>query len=102
MGMKQFRTNDCARRTCLQAPGVLAMLANVRRERPRVQFRRIAAESRLGRLLDKLHVPPRLRADCASVVVGEAAPIQSVFGDVVPLFARDFASFAADAECGIG
>src|SRR5213592_786101 len=38
----------------------------------------------------------------AGVVVGEATPIQAVVPEIIPLFARNLACFAADAERGVG
>ena len=56
----------------------------------------------LSVLLDKHHVPPRGCAEVAGVVVGISRPNEAVIGHLVPFFARDFASFAADAHSRIG
>src|ERR1700751_2600897 len=45
--------------------------------------------------------PSRI-AHGSCVVVGEAAPVQPIDRNIVPLFAGDFAGFAADAQSGIG
>ena len=41
---------------------------------------------------------PRRRAKVASVVVGISRPRETVIRHVIPFFARDFASFAANAN----
>src|SRR4029077_14257956 len=53
-------------------------------------------------LLDKHHVSPRRSAEVTGVVVGIARPNKAVIRHVVPFFARDFASLAADAHSRIG
>jgi hypothetical protein len=53
-------------------------------------------------LLDKHHVTPRGRAKLASVIVGIARPNETIIGHLVPFFARNFASLAADAHSWIG
>ena len=45
---------------------------------------------------------PRRSAKVASVVVGISRPRETVIRHVVPFFARDFASFAADANARVG
>jgi hypothetical protein len=52
-------------------------------------------------LLDEHHVPPGGRAKMASIVIRISRPNEAVIGDVVPFFARDFASFATDADSWI-
>src|SRR5204862_208726 len=62
----------------------------------------VAADPGRGRLLHKFDMAPRRCADRAGVVVGEAAPVESVFAYLVPFFAGDFTGFAADAQRRIG
>jgi hypothetical protein len=38
----------------------------------------------------------------AGIVVGISRPRESIIGDLVPFFARDFASFASDANARVG
>ena len=52
-------------------------------------------------LLNKHHVTPRGRAEVTGVVVGIPRPNEAVIGHLVPFFARDFASFAADANARV-
>ena len=47
-------------------------------------------------------MPPGRCAKVTGVVVGISRPHEPVIGYLVPLFARDFASFAADANARIG
>jgi len=47
-------------------------------------------------------MPPCRRAKVAGVVVGISRPREAVIRHLVPFFARDFASFAADANARIG
>jgi hypothetical protein len=74
------------------------MLADIRRKRPGVQLGGVASETRLGRLLDKLNVAPRLGSHGAGVVVRKSAPVESIFADVIPFLASHFTSFATDAQ----
>ena len=53
-------------------------------------------------LLEKHDVAPGRRAEVAGVVVGISRPSEAVIGHVVPFLARDFASFAADANSRVG
>jgi hypothetical protein len=54
--------------------------------------------SLLSILLKKHDMAPRRRAKVASVVVGISRPRETVIRHVIPFFARDFASFAANAN----
>ena len=54
--------------------------------------------SLLSILLQKHDMAPRRRAKVASVVVGISRPNIAVIRHVIPFFARDFASFAANAN----
>src|SRR6266496_6786459 len=54
--------------------------------------------SLLSILLKKHHVPPGRRAKVASVIVRISGPNIAVIRHLIPFFARDFASFAADAN----
>ena len=47
-------------------------------------------------------MPPGRCAKVTGVVVGISRPHEPVIGYLVPFFARDFASFAADANARIG
>ena len=47
-------------------------------------------------------MPPGRGAEMAGVVVGISGPGEAVVGNFVPFLARDFASFAADANRRIG
>ena len=53
-------------------------------------------------LLEKHNVAPRRRAKVAGIVVGISRPGEPVIRELVPLFARDFASLATDANTRIG
>jgi hypothetical protein len=55
----------------------------------------------VSNLLDKLHVPPGLRAELASVVIAGAAPFRLLGWQLIPLFAGYLAGFATDAQAGI-
>ena len=55
-----------------------------------------------GELLDEFHMPPRCGGELGGVVVAVAGPVESVGGELVPLFAGDFARLAADADRGVG
>src|SRR6185436_8887287 len=74
----EFGADDRAGRTGLEAAGVLAVLADVRRKLPRHLLRRVAAFADGRRMLDELHVPPRRVAEGRGVVVGEAGPEEPV------------------------
>jgi hypothetical protein len=78
------------------------MFANVGREGPRREVRIVAADAGFGRLFDELYVTPGGVSDGAGVVVTEAAPVETIGIDLIPLLARDFAGFAADTERGVG
>ena len=54
--------------------------------------------SLLSILFQKHYMAPRRRAKVASVVVGISRPRETVIRHVIPFFARDFASFAANAN----
>src|SRR6266496_4210911 len=54
--------------------------------------------SLLSILLKKHHVPPGRRAKVASVIVRISGPNIAVIRHLIPFFARDFASFAANAN----
>jgi hypothetical protein len=58
--------------------------------------------SLLSVLFKEHDVPPRRCAEVASVVVGISGPDKSVVRHLIPFFARDFASFAADANARVG
>jgi hypothetical protein len=47
-------------------------------------------------------VPPCRSAKVAGVVVRISGPRETIIRDLVPFFASDFASFAADANAWIG
>ena len=47
-------------------------------------------------------MPPGRCAKVAGVVVGISRPRESVIRYLIPFFARDFTSFAADANTGVG
>ena len=54
--------------------------------------------SLLSILLEKHDVTPRRCAEMAGVVVGISRPGEPIVRHVIPFFARDFASFAANAN----
>ena len=56
----------------------------------------------LSILFDKHHVTPRGCAQVAGVVIRISRPNEAVVGHVVPLFARNFARFATNADRRIG
>src|SRR5207244_7507309 len=93
----ELRPDDRAGGTRLETAGVLAVLADIRRELPRRMLRRIAATTGARLMLDKLHMTPRRSAEREHVVVRKPGPEEAVVRNVVPFFARDFAGFAADA-----
>jgi len=94
----EFCANNRTRGAGFQASGVLAMLAYIGGKRPGVQLGRVSPKSRLRSLLDKLHVPPRLCADRARIVVGKTTPVKAIFANIVPFFAGNFTSLATDAQ----
>lgn len=99
----ELHAHDGASGASFQTAGDLAMLADVGREAPGRQLPgRVSTQAGSGGVLDKLHMTPGGVADGFSVVVREAAPVVAVFGNAVPFLARDLASFAADAQRGIG
>jgi hypothetical protein len=91
-------TDNRARRTCFQAPGIFAMLAYVRRKTPGIQLTRIPPHPGFGSMLNKFHVPPRGVPDRTGVVVGKAAPMEPILLDPVPFLASHLAGLAANAE----
>jgi hypothetical protein len=97
----EFCANNGARGASFQASRFFAMLANIRRKRPRIQLWSVAAKSRLRDLFHKLYVPPRLCAHRAGVVVRITTPVETALAYRIPFLARNFASFAADAQCRI-
>src|ERR1700733_339475 len=83
----------------LEAPGVDAVLANIAHQEP------AAVLPAFGELLDELDMAPMDTVQPARVVVAVAAQcVQTAVsaGKLIPLFAGDFAVFAADADCGVG
>src|SRR5438128_11015550 len=54
--------------------------------------------SLLSILFQKHYMAPRRRAKVACVIVGISRPNIAVIRHVIPFFARDFASFAANAN----
>jgi hypothetical protein len=94
----KLRTDNRARRTCFQAPGIFAMLAYVRRKTPGIQVTRIPPHPGFGSMLHKFHVPPRGVPERSGVIVGKAAPIEPVLLDPVPFLASHLAGLATNAE----
>src|SRR5436190_1669507 len=83
------------------------MFANVGQENPAKGIFTIAISQQmraddlisfLSILLEKHDMAPCRRAKVASVVVGISRPRETVIRHVIPFFARDFASFAANAN----
>src|ERR1700730_3685861 len=58
--------------------------------------------SLLSILFEEHDVPPGRCAEVAGVVVGISGPDESVIGHLIPLFARDLAGFAANANTRVG
>ena len=56
----------------------------------------------LSILLEKHDMSPCRRAEVAGVVVGISRPREAVIRDLVPFFASDLASLAADANTRVG
>ena len=56
----------------------------------------------LSILLEEHDVAPGRRSEMAGVVVGISRPREAVVRHMIPLFARDFASFAPDANAWVG
>ena len=123
--LHQHRTNfsahDRSGRTRLKATGFLAMLADVGQENPSewiVRLRqgygghvrlRLRKAHRTGNLisflsilLEEHDVAPGRCAEVTGVVVRISGPRESVIRHLVPFFARDLASFAADANTRVG
>jgi hypothetical protein len=48
-------------------------------------------------LFQEKYVSPGGGSQSASIIVGEAGPFETVIGELIPLFASDFAGLAADA-----
>src|ERR1700675_4250541 len=89
-------------RTCgadLEAGGVDTVLANIAHQEP------AAVLPVFGELLDELDMAPVGTVQPARVVIAVAAQcVQTAVGagKLIPLFAGDFAGFAADADCRVG
>src|ERR1700733_2963531 len=98
-----IRPDDCAGRTRFQASCIPAVLANVGQENPPEWILHIhLLWARSGGLFEEHHVAPAGRSEHLRVVVGEACPDHSVVWNFVPLLARNFAGFTADADGGVG
>jgi hypothetical protein len=94
------------------------MLANVGQENPTERIVRLRIADfglRIGKthwacdlipflsiLLEKHDVAPGRCTEVAGVVVGISRPGESIIRNLVPFFARDLASFAADANARVG
>src|SRR5438270_9071836 len=74
----ELRAHDRAGGTAVQTAGRLAVLADVGGERPRPRLRGIPSPAGHRGLLDELHMAPRGVAESERVVVGEAAPVQTI------------------------
>src|SRR5262249_30680270 len=55
-----------------------------------------------GELLDELHMSPGRGGKLAGVIVAVAGPVEPVRGELIPLFTRNLARLAADADRGVG
>ena len=86
------------------------MFANVGQENPAKGIFTIAISQQmraddlisfLSILLEKHDMAPRRCAKVASVVVGISRPCETVIWHVIPFFARDFASLAANANARV-
>jgi hypothetical protein len=104
-----FSANNRPRRTRFQAAGFFAMLTDIRKKNPAKRILAVAEgrctgdlASFLSILFQEHHVAPGRRAKVAGVVVRISSPREAVIGHMVPFFARDFASLAADAYSRIG
>jgi len=108
-----------AGRAHVEARGVGAVLADVRRHQPlhavgaglrRLVVARRRADRRhpeigdadVERLLDERHVPPGGGTELLGVVVRHAGEEVAVLGHLVPLLAGHLARLAADAHRGVG
>src|SRR4051812_3796147 len=98
----EFSAHNRSRRTCFQAAGVRAVLANIGREGPGSDVCTVSSMPHFGSMLHELHVAPSRVSNGCGVVIGEAAPVVTICFEVIPFFACDFARLAADAERGIG
>src|SRR5207244_12612652 len=58
--------------------------------------------ARVGWVVHECHVRPGAVAHRAGVVIGETAPVETVFADAVPFLAGNFARLAANAQRRIG
>src|SRR5205085_9383523 len=66
------------------------------------QMGSIASDASVERVLQQFRVPPGRGAHRAGVVIGETAPVETVFADAVPFLAGNFARLAANAQRRIG
>src|SRR5262249_31805921 len=103
----ELGSEERAGRAGVEAPGVRAVLADVRLHEPAqgLRFQRhlverslVAVEAQRLLLLDECDVPPRVGAEGRGVVVAFARPFQAVVGHEVPLLAGDLACLAPDAD----
>src|SRR5437016_4798418 len=90
-------------RTGFQTARVSAMFADVGHEDPAKRFLCTGdLWSRALLLLEKRDMPPGGGSQMAGVVVGEAAPVQTIVGELIPLLAGDFTGLTTDAHSRIG
>src|SRR5262249_33849796 len=98
VNISKFVVDDRTRRARLFAWRLFAMLANVTHHQPAVLQRAGAVGSRLFLERD---MTPGSCTDMNGVVVAVAGEGQAVGWELVPLFARDLARLAANAESRI-
>jgi len=100
-----FRSYDRSSWTRLKTARFLAMFANVGQENPAKWIFRHQTDDLISFrtiLFQKHDVAPGRCAKLTGVVVRISRPREPIVGDLIPFFARDFASFAADANSWVG
>src|SRR6185503_5836148 len=91
--------------TRFEAGSGRAVLADIAHHQPvALEWRQLGGAIAVGVLefFDKTDVPPRGCRECAGVIVTISGELEFFRRQFVPFFARYFAGFAADAECGVG
>jgi hypothetical protein len=91
----EFGSDDCVGGADLETGGVHAVFTDIAHQQP------ATLTAIFGELLDKLYVTPVLAIETTGVVIAVAAKrIQTAIGagQLIPLFAGDFTSFAANAN----
>src|SRR5205823_1301328 len=96
----EFGADDGARRTVFEAAGASAVFADVGGHEPGESARVLHADGH--RAFDETDVTPRGRTERHGVVVGHAAEVVTIVGQLVPLFAGDLTGLATNTESSVG